>query len=84
MSLLYAYLLSTKKIALPSGTDKMYTEDSHEIENVLSEMFQLMKKEKGFICEVYNSTIEAIQDKEATDKIEADEKSRLKQIREKN
>ena len=77
MSLLYAYLVSTRKIPLPSGTDRMYDVDSHEIDVVLNEMFQLMKKEKNFIREVYNTSIEFIQDKEAMAKIQQDEKKQI-------
>ena len=77
MSLLYGYLLSTKKIALPTSSDKRYQDDSPEIESVLEDMFCLVRKERSFIRDVYNATIDAVQEKEASDRIEADEKLQL-------
>ena len=65
MSLLYSYLVATRKISLPTSSDQLYADDSEEIEQVLDEMRQLLTRERSFIRDVYNTGIEFIRNKEA-------------------
>ena len=77
MSLLYAYLLSTTKIKLPTSTDKMVTDNSLEINETLANMIDILKKEKSFIKGVQNSAIEALLENEAIEKKDAEEKQNI-------
>ena len=74
MALLYSYLVATRKIALPTSSDSLMGEDSEEIEQVLHEMRQLLTKECFFIRDVYNTSIEFIQEKEEAIKNQQEEK----------
>ena len=65
MSLLYSYLVATRKISLPTSSDQLYADDSEEIDQVLDEMRQLLTRERSFIRDVYNTGIEFIRNKEA-------------------
>ena len=64
MALLYSYLVATRKIALPTSSDSLMSEDSEVIQQVLHEMCQLLTKEKFFIRDVFNTGIEFIREKE--------------------
>ena len=77
MSLLYAYLLSTKKINLPTSSDKMLSDNSLEIEEILNYMIGILRKEKSFIKGVQNSAIETLLENEAIEKTDAEEKENI-------
>ena len=77
MSLLYSYLLSTKKINLPTSSDKMLSDNSLEIEEILNYMIGILRKEKSFIKGVQNSAIETLLENEAIEKTDAEEKENI-------
>ena len=77
MSLLYSYLVATRKISLPTSSDQLYADDSEEIEQVLDEMRQLLTRERSFIRDVYNTGIEFIRNKEAEIKKQQEEKKQI-------
>ena len=77
MSLLYSYLLSTKKINLPTSSDKMLADNSLEIEEILNYMIGILRKEKSFIKNVRNSTIETLLENEAIEKTDTEEKENI-------
>ena len=74
MALMYSYLMATRKIALPTSSDSLISEDSDEIDRVLDDMVQLLTKEKNFIKDVHNTAIEFIHEKEEEIKIQQEER----------
>lgn len=64
MSLLYSYLLSTQKLLLPAVDGGDMKEDHPKVNEILEMIFDLLRKEKSFIHEVHNTTLQALQEEE--------------------
>ena len=77
MALMYSYLIAKRKIDLPTSSDSLMSEDSEVIEQVLHEMCELLKKEKMFIRDVFNTGIEFIREKEEAMRNQQEEKKLL-------
>lgn len=65
VSLLYAYLIATKKVNLPVKGDNMLCDDSTEITETLNLMFEIINNEKSFMKDVTNATIIDLKQKDA-------------------
>ena len=76
-SLLYSYLLATKRIPLPTARDTPLTDISPEIDNTIEMMTSILQKERNLIKEVTNQAIETSVANENNKKKEDDDKKAL-------